>query len=99
MVGWCYNSYGNIIAQDTDNRIWDFGTYFTSNYPILIPGNTRTGKDAAGIINYKGYTIVFRSNAIDALLDKNGWTFDVPTWTNGFNTINVSNDGKSKTFL
>ncbi len=98
LVGWCYNSYGNIIAQDTDNRIWDFGTYFTSNYPILIPGNTRTGVDAAGIVNYKGYTIVFRSNAIDALLDKNDWTFDVPTWTNGFNTINVSNDGKAKPF-
>lgn len=96
LVGWCYNSYGNIIAQDTDNRIWDFG----SKYPILIPGNTRTGVsgDAAGIINYKGYTLVFRSNAIDALLDKSDWISDVPTWTNSFDTINISNGGKAKPF-
>lgn len=97
LIGWCYNSFGNIIAQDSDNRIWDFGTYFTSDVPILIPGNTRTG-DAAGIINYKGYTIVFRSTAIDALLDKSGWTSDEPTWSNSFDTINVSNGGKAKPF-
>lgn len=98
LVGWCYNSFGNIIAQDSANRIWDFGTYFTSSVPILIPGNTLTG-DASGIINYKGYTIVFRSNAMDALLDKSGWTNDIPTWTNSFDTINISNSGKAKPFL
>ncbi len=95
VIGWTYNDSGRIMLLSTDinsdnNYVWQMD--FISTFPILVPGNSQSGFPK-GIVSYKGYTLVFRSNGVDALKEEGVWNFNEPVWTNGFDDITISVGG------
>ena len=100
IISWTYNSFGNIMLMstnygDNDNYLWQIN--YASDFPVLVPGNSQSGS-VNGIVNYKGYTLIFRSNGVDALKDESSWSFATPDWKNDFDTVTISGSGYIKPF-
>ena len=97
IISWTYNSFGNIMLmstnyRDNDNYLWQMN--YSGDFPVLVPGNYQSGS-VNGIVNYKGYTLIFRSNGVDALKDESSWYFATPDWKNDFDTVIIYAGAKS----
>ncbi len=73
----------NVYAVDNNCRVWQKN----SDLWYLVSGNTLTLGSGNGLAVYKGYLLVFRNNAIDALnLSTLAWTNSgTGTWNNPLN--------------
>jgi len=74
-------------SSDDNNFVWQIN--YSSDFPILVNGNSQSGRPK-GLTNYKGYTLVFRSNGVDALEDQSSWSLNEPNWENDFDDITIS---------